>query len=117
MARKDKIVEEKTSEELKEEFLDGDDVKESVFSKIINFVLWIILIAWMAVCVTDFYRTQNEQKPKFTFKHETLKYEDGNVEAYTGLGYKIYHYNRASFKGYEFGPFWSKDRSIEEKGE
>ena len=31
----------------------------------------------------------------------------------TGLGYKIYHYERDSYKGIEYGPFWSKDRSAD----
>ena len=87
--------------------------KKSIFGKIVNVILWIILLLWMAACLTDFYRTNKEQKPLFTFKYETTKYEDGTVDTYTGLGYKIFHYNRATFKGLEYGPFWSKDRSAE----
>lgn len=84
---------------------------KSIFSRILNAVLWVIVLLWMAVCLVDFYKTHNDEKPIFTFKHEVTKYDDGNVESYTGLGYKIYYYNRASYKGVQYGPFWLKDAS------
>lgn len=101
-----------TEEELKEDFFDSKEDKESVIAKIVNILLWIILFTWIAVCVVDFYRTQKGNKPLFTFTHNVTKYEDGKVDSYLGLGYKVYKYERKCFNGYEFGPFWSKDRSI-----
>ena len=49
----------------------------------------------------------------FCIKKGTTKYDDGEVKWCLGAGYKIYDYNRTSFKAIEFGPFWSKDRSNE----
>ena len=87
--------------------------EKSTFSKIFNVILWVILVAWIAVCLTDFYKTHKEEEPIFCIKKETAKYQDGTVDSCTGLGYKIYHYKRKSFNGIEYGPFWSKDRSAE----
>lgn len=119
---KNEIVDKK--EDTKEEnFLDEKKSRKDVnkkygektlLSKIINVVLWIILIAWMAVCLFDFYKVHREQNPVFCINKGETKYDDGNVEWCLGLGYKVYNYNRDSFKAIEFGPFWSKDRSVEE---
>ncbi len=101
-----------------ENFLDEKpkmEKEESTFNKIMNVILWIVLFAWMAVCLIDFYKTHEEQEPIFCLKKEVTKYDDGNVKSCLGLGYKVYHYNRKSFKAIEFGPFWSKDRSAEEE--
>ena len=106
------VKEELTEEELKKEFFDNKEDKESVFIKILNVLLWIILFAWMAICLFDFYKTRRREKPMFTFKHEVVKYEDGQVDSYLGLGYKIYNYQRKCINGIEYGPFWSEDRSI-----
>ena len=76
-----------------------------------NVILWIVLIVWMVICLFDFYKTHKREEPIFTFKKETVKYEDGEVDSYLGLGYKIYNYKRKCFDGIEYGPFWSKDRS------
>ena len=40
-----------------------------------------------------------------------------NLAMIDRLGYKVYRYNRKSFNGIEYGPFWSKDRSAEESEE
>ena len=90
------------------------DEKKSLFSRIVNVILWIVLIVWMGICLVDFYKTHKEEEPMFCLKKETTKYSDGTVDSCLGLGYKIYHYKRTSFNGIEYGPFWSKDRSAEE---
>ena len=107
-----KKVDEKTEKELKEEFFEEEEEKESTFNKVMNVILWIVLIVWMAICLVDFFRTHQVKKPIFTFKHETTKYEDGSVDNYLGLGYRIYFYNRKCFNGVEYSPFWTKDRSL-----
>lgn len=85
---------------------------KTTFQKIMNVVLWIILIVWMAVCLVDFYNVKQEKEPMFTFKNGTTKYSDGNVKWYLGAGYKIYKYNRSCYTAIEYGPFWSEDRSV-----
>ena len=89
--------------------------EKSIFSRVLNVILWIILLAWMALCLIDFYNTQNNKDPMFCIKKETIKYDDGKVDSCTGLGYKIYHYNRKSYTAVEYGPFWIKDKSNESK--
>ena len=81
------------------------DLKE-LFNKIINIVLWIVLFVWMGICITDFIRTKMDKAPIFTFKKSTNKYDDGTVDGYLGLGYRIYNYKRTSLSGMEYGPFW-----------
>ena len=109
-----KVKEDLTEEEIKEEFFDEKEDKESTFNKVMNVILWIVLFVWMAICLVDFFRTQQVKTPVFTFKHETTKYEDGTVDNYLGLGYRIFHYNRKCFNGVEYTPFWSKDRSVKQ---
>lgn len=117
MAKEKKVV--KVEEEKDEEFFDEKktkkDYERSTFSKIMNIVLWIVLLAWMAVCLIDFYNVHQEKDPKFCISKETIEYDDGTVESCLGLGYKVYQYNRESFSGIEFGPFWSKDRSADQE--
>ena len=86
-----------------------------IISKIINFLLWIVLFAWMALVVTDYIHVQNQEEPKFCmFNKNTTDYNDGSVTECTGLGYKVIKYDRTSFKAIEFGPFWIKDRTAED---
>lgn len=112
---KDNLVvkEELTEEELKEQFYDAKEDKESVVTKILNVLLWIIIFIWIAICLIDFYKTKKREEPLFTFKHEVTKYDDGQVDSYLGFGYKIYNYKRKCFDGIEYGPFWTKDGSID----
>lgn len=111
----------KNDEPKKEEFFEGKKEKKgkkerSLFSKIMNVVLWIILFAWMALVFTDFMKTRSEKEPIFCWWNEkTTNYNDGTVTECTGLGYKVINYNRTSFKAIEFGPFWITDRSAENK--
>ncbi len=102
--------------EEKEEFFEEkksrrDSDKKSMFSRIMNVVLWIVLFAWMGICLLDFYHVHQEEEPQFCLKKETTQYEDGTVDSCLGLGYKVYNYKRESYRAIEFGPFWSKDRS------
>ena len=101
----------------KEEFFEekkGRRDEKSPLSKAINAILWVVLLAWMALCLIDFYNTQKEKDPIFCFfGKESTTYKDGRVDSCTGLGYKIYNYKRSCFNGIEYGPFWSKDRSLE----
>jgi len=86
--------------------------KPSLFSRILNVILWILLFVWVAIVVIDFFQVRNENKPKFCwFNEKTTQYENGTVEECTGLGYKVINYNREDFKAIEFGPFWIKDRT------
>ena len=109
------IIKEKPEEELvkiKKSDLKRDKNKKSLISRIINIILWIIIIAWATLVVTDYINVNKEKDPKFCwFNEKTTKYDDGEVTECMGIGYKVIKYNRTSFKAIEFGPFWIKDRS------
>jgi len=109
-----KEVKEETAENeetSKEEFFKEKKDKKSVFERVINVVLWVVLFAWMGICLTDFFISKSEKAPVFCIKKDVIKYDDGNVDSCLGLGYKIYNYKRTSCKGIEYGPFWTADRS------
>lgn len=90
--------------------------KRSIVSRVINIALWIVLLGWMALVVTDYIHVKNEEKPQFCwFNEKTTDYSDGTVTECTGLGYKVINYNRTSFKAIEFGPFWTQDRTADKK--
>lgn len=121
---KEEVVETKeVKEEKKQEVVEDDeffdkktkkDIKEkSAFSRVMNVVLWVVLFAWMAVCLIDFYNVHKSKEPMFCISNKTTTYDDGTVDTCTGIGYKVITYKRDSFKAIEFGPFWSKDRSNE----
>lgn len=110
----------KKNEEMSNEFVEDKKNKnknkgkeKSVFSKVLNVILWVVLIGWMAICLTDFYNVSKEKSPIFCIKKETTTYDDGTVDMCLGLGYKVYNYKRDSYNAIEFGPFWTNDRSAE----
>ena len=102
-----------SKDEKKEEFFEEKKEKKSLFNRIMNIVLWIILFVWMGICLIDFFNTRAGKEPVFCLKKETTSYSDGNVATCTGLGYKIFNYRRTSFSGVEYGPFWATDRTAE----
>ena len=108
-----KEVEPKKEIEISQEFIENKK-EDSIVIKIINIILWILLFVWMGICLFDFFKVKQEKKPVFCIKEETIQYEDGTVETCLGLGYRTYEYKRESYKGYEFGPFWTKDKSDKE---
>ena len=98
-----------------EEFFNEKKNEKSLFSRIMNVVLWVVLFVWMGICLIDFYKTHRQEEPIFCLKKETVTYDDGTVDSCLGLGYKVFNYKRKSYTGVEYGPFWSKDRSNEKK--
>jgi len=86
--------------------------KPSLFARIINIIFWLILLAWMAIVLVDYFKVRDEKEPIFCwFNEKTHEYENGTVKECTGLGYKVINYNREDFKAIEFGPFWITDRT------
>ncbi len=87
--------------------------ERTLFGKIVNVILWVVVLGWMALCVIDFIKVQNEKDPIFCIKKTTIKSGTGTAEVCTGLGYKVYNYhcsnNKHNYNGAtEFGPFWTK---------
>ncbi len=117
MAKKEKdnnTEENFLDEKLTEKELRKKYGEKSTFQKVMNVVLWVILIAWMIIVLIDFYNVNKEKEPYFCINNGTETYDDGTVDWCLGLGYKVYRYKRTCFNALEFGPFWSKDRSLEQ---
>ena len=103
----EKVVEEN---ELSDEFVEKKK-KKGIFSKIFNLLLTLIVFGWVAIAVIDYINVSQEKEPIFCLEKETITHEDGTVDVCTGIGYKVYKYNRASIQGTEFGPFWIEERT------
>lgn len=80
----------------------------SKISIIIIIVVFVLIVAWMGICVYDYIHKDN---PKFCLSESNKLYDDGYVYSCNGLGYKVYHYKRKSITGQEFVSYWSRDKS------
>lgn len=108
----EKEVKEKENETVDEDFKDVKKAnKKNPVLRVISIILWVLILAWLVVVIFDFYKVSQEEGPVFCISKETTTYDDGTVDLCTGLGYKVYNYNRASISGHEFGPFWIEERT------
>jgi len=107
-----KETEKKEKQEVFEE--KGRFDTRSIIRKTLNIFIWTIIFAWMAICLTDFFLARTERRPIFALNRTVISYEDGNVYRYTGLGYRVFYYQREIYKGIDFGPFWTSERDYEE---
>ena len=75
-------------------------------------VLLAIIIIWIIIFFIDYFRARQSKTPIFCISEQTKEYDDGTVYSCTGLGYKMYKYNRSSVDAtVEFGPFFIKERT------
>ena len=81
--------------------------------KIIEILVLILLIGWLAIFLFDFFNVKNEENPQFCIKKDTKVYEDNKkTEICTGLGYKVYkYYENDELTATEFGPFFIEDKN------
>ena len=81
-------------------------------SDIIKIVILALIIIWIIIFFIDYFRARQSKTPIFCISEKTKEYEDGTVYSCTGLGYKMYKYDRASINAsVEFGPFFIKERT------
>ena len=86
----------------------------SIIKKIIDVIFWLALAVLALIWIVDFINVNNDKEPVFCIKTEVHEYDDGQTVECTGLGYKVYRYNRVSTgTGYEFGPFFVKMKDAE----
>lgn len=109
---KDIVTREEKEEQAKKE--KKEKKKKSVVVVIIDIILWVLLFAWITICLIDYFRVKDSKEPKFCIKSETKTYDDGNVKSCLGLGYKVYTYKLENYNGVEFGPFWIDEKTFEE---
>lgn len=85
--------------------------KKEIIKKIVNVVLWIVLFAWMAVCLVDFFTVKKAKDPKFCVSRKEKTISETRVDSCVGLGYKVYKYTDSEGNyTIEFRPIWSKSK-------
>ncbi len=79
---------------------------------IIKVIVLALVIIWIIIFFIDYFRARQSKTPIFCISEETKEYDDGTVYSCTGLGYKMYKYDRSSINAsIEFGPFFIKERT------
>ena len=79
---------------------------------IIKVVILALIIIWIIIFFIDYFRARQSKEPIFCLSEQTKEYEDGTVYSCTGLGYKMYKYDRSSIDAsVEFGPFFIQERT------
>ena len=77
---------------------------------VFKILLLVVVVLWVGLIVTEYYRYQNNDPMLVVIKSETLTYDDGLVFVNYGLGYKSITYNRTSLPGREFGHIFIRVR-------
>lgn len=88
--------------------------KKSAFGKIINIIIWLVVLGWLCIFMYDFINTVSEKEPVFCLERTTENNSDGTVKICEGVGYKVFDYDYGSIKALEFAPFWNKPKTAEE---
>lgn len=88
--------------------------KKSTFGKIINIIIWLVVLGWLCIFMYDFINTVSEKDPVFCLERTTENNSDGTVKICEGVGYKVFDYDYGSIKALEFAPFWNKPKTAEE---
>ncbi len=79
---------------------------------IIKVIILALIIVWIICFFIDYLRARQMKDPIFCLSETTKEYSDGKVYSCTGLGYKMYRYERSSIgTNLEFGPFFIKERT------
>ena len=85
-----------------------------MIGKIIRLIIYVVVVIWLVIVLFDYLRFTSQLDPKLCLKKETHEYNDGRVYECTGLGYKVFKYDRTSLKMSQFGPmFFTKEKQPE----
>lgn len=80
--------------------------------EIIKVAIIALVLIWIIIFFIDYFRARNSKLPMFCISSNIKEYSDGSVYTCTGLGYKMYKYDRTSINmDVEFGPFFMKERT------
>lgn len=82
-----------------------------IIENVLKVLAIILVVSWISMVFIDYFKAKDEKDPLFCIKKETKIYSDGEVFACTGLGYKMYRYEREKIRAIEFGPFYIKERT------
>lgn len=111
----DELISEKEKKKLirKEKRSDGIN---SFVSKLFSFIFTILVLAWITICLVDFFKVQDGHKPTFCLKNESIDVtvggtKAGSIDKCTGLGYKVLRFDKLDKCNVKmiYGPFWLKD--------
>ncbi len=88
------------------------NLKEMRKSDILKLILLTLVIVWIIMFFIDYFRARQSKDLIFCISEKVTEYDDGKVYSCTGLGYKMYRYDRTSINtDLEFGPFFIKERT------
>ncbi len=81
-------------------------------NEIIKIAVLSVIIIWIICFFIDYFRARQSKIPLFCINKTVQKYDDGETISCTGLGYKMYKYERTSIPvSVQFGPFFIKERT------
>lgn len=83
---------------------------KKIIGGIFKFLVILLIIAWVYLIASDYFRVQKGKNPQYCIKETTKTYHDGTVYSCIGLGYKVFRYERKSISAFEFGPFFIQER-------
>ncbi len=93
-------------------------MKKKIFF-ILKILVIVIVVAWMGLFVTDYFRAKNGGKPMVCFNEVNKNTENGTFYRCISLGYKYYEYvdNVKGQATYGFGAVFIKSDIEKEIGE
>ena len=84
---------------------------KSKIGKVIRVIFSLVIIAWLAVVLVDYFNTKNNRSAKFCLSHEDKTYDTYEVHICHGLGYNVFHYDFEGGYIIDFSPFWKQERT------
>lgn len=95
---------------------------KKIIGTIIKVLVLLIIVVWMVMFVTDYFRAQNGEKPLVCLNEQTVVSDGTKVEAgatyysCTSFGYKYYTYTKSGESKTGFGPAFIKNEAEKELG-
>ena len=83
---------------------------KKVIINVLKIIAILLVIVWIGIIFVDYFKARDGHDPMFCIKEEVKTYDDGTVYSCTGLGYKLFRYERKSISAVEFGPFFIQER-------
>ena len=92
------------------------EVKQISKKKRIELLVLVAVLVWGVFLLVDYVRYDSGKPPIFAIKN-TIKYTDGEVREWLGIGYVYREYERVPITKVEFVPFWNLREEPEDRGE
>lgn len=92
------------------------EVKKINKKKRIELLILVAVLIWGLFLLIDYVRYDSGKPPIFAIKN-TIKYTDGEVREWLGIGYVYREYERVPVTRVEFVPFWVLRENPKDRGE